>query len=95
MKKVVTKPSVEVALRTLDDNNRLRVHAWFGHLANWDGDEFVRSHSHRLDSIPDVYVLKASKDLRIFFTLNGNTVTIIDIGKKQSILTSGHILEAG
>jgi mRNA-degrading endonuclease RelE of RelBE toxin-antitoxin system len=94
MKKVVATPSVEVALRTLDDDNRRRVHDWFGHLANWDGDEFVRSHSHSLDSIPGVYVLKTSTDLRIFFTIHGNTVTIIDIAKKQSILTSGHIPEA-
>lgn len=49
MKKVVVTPSVEVALRTLDGDNRDRVLDWFGHLANWDGDELVRSHSHSLD----------------------------------------------
>ena len=54
----------------------------------------MRSHSHRLDSIPGVYVLKTSTDLRIFFTMKGNTVTIIDIAKKQSIITSGQTQEA-
>jgi mRNA-degrading endonuclease RelE of RelBE toxin-antitoxin system len=95
MKKVVTTPAVEVALRTLDDDNRRQVQAWADHLANWDGDALVRSHSHSLDSIPGVYVLKTSTDLRIFFKIHGNTVTIIDIAKKQSILSSGHIPEAG
>jgi mRNA-degrading endonuclease RelE of RelBE toxin-antitoxin system len=94
MKKVVTTPSVEVALRTLDNDNRRRVHAWFDQLRNWDGDEFVRSHSHRLDSIPDVYVLKTSTDFRVFFTIHGNTVTIIDIANKQAILGSGRSPEA-
>lgn len=94
MKKVVITQSVQVALRTLDDETRRRVNAWFEHLANWDGDEYVRSHSHSLDSIPGVYVLKTSTDLRIFFTMQGNTVTIIDIAKKQSIITSGQTLGA-
>jgi mRNA-degrading endonuclease RelE of RelBE toxin-antitoxin system len=94
MKKVVITQSVQVALRTLDDETRRRVNAWFEHLANWDGDEYVRSHSHSLDSIPGVYVLKTSTDLRIFFTMQGNSVTIIDIAKKQSIIMSGQTLGA-
>ncbi len=94
MKKVVITQSVQVALRTLDNDTRRRVNRWFKHLANWDGDEFVRSHSHSLDSIPGVYVLKTSTDLRIFFTMQGNTVNIIDIARKQSIITSGRTLVA-
>jgi mRNA-degrading endonuclease RelE of RelBE toxin-antitoxin system len=93
MKRVITGPSVDVALRTLDDDNRRRVHAWFEHLANWDEDAFVRRHSHLLDSVPGVYVLKTSTDLRLFFTIQPDTVTILDIATKRSILTSGHISE--
>ena len=89
MKEIVTTPPVDVALRTLDNENRRRVDAWFGHLANWDGDEFVRSHSHILDSLPGLYVLKTNSDLRIFFTIQENTVTVIDIATKQTIETSG------
>jgi len=87
MKEVVITRPVQVALRTLDDDIRHRVNAWLKHLANWD--ESVRSHSHSLDSIPGVFVLKTSTDLRIVFTIKGDTVTIIDIAKKQSIITSG------
>lgn len=95
MKKVVTSQPVEVALRTLDEANRRRVYLWFDRLAKWDGDDFVRSHSHRLESVPGVYVLKTGTDLRIFFQLDEDTVTILDLAKKQSILTSGAITEVG
>ena len=95
MKKVVTTPPVEVALRMLDANGRRKVHSWFTHLANWDGDAFIRSHSHSLDSVPGVYVLKTSTDLRVFFRIDGETVTILDVGSKQSILASGDVSGVG
>lgn len=94
-KKVITTPAVDSALRTLDEDNRRRVRAWFGELANWDGDESVRNHSHRLDSLPGVYVLKTGTDFRIFFSIQGDTVTIIDIARKQAIVASGRLPEAG
>ena len=93
-KRIVKNPPVEVALRLLDQDNRQRVFAWFGYLENWDNDEFVRSHSFPLESMPDVLVLQTTTDLRIFFTIQGDTITIIDIAKKQSILASGQLSEA-
>ena len=40
MKKIVLAPSVKVALRTLDDDNRRRVVKWLAsNFANWDADE--------------------------------------------------------
>jgi mRNA-degrading endonuclease RelE of RelBE toxin-antitoxin system len=95
MKKVVVTSPVEIALRTLDHENARKVQAWFAHLGNWDNDPFVQSHSHRLDSVPGVYVLKTSSDIRIFFKMDGDTITILDIAKKQSILTSGSAPEVG
>jgi mRNA-degrading endonuclease RelE of RelBE toxin-antitoxin system len=94
MKKVTITQPVHVALQTLDDDVRHRVCAWFEHLANWDADKSVRSHSHSLDSMPGLFVLKTGTDLRIFFTIKGDTITIVDIAKKQSIVTSGQTLEA-
>jgi mRNA-degrading endonuclease RelE of RelBE toxin-antitoxin system len=89
MKKIVITPAVEVALRTLDEENRRHVRSWFDRLANQDEDDFVRSHSHSLSSIPGVQVLKTSTDLRIFFRMEGNTITILDVAMKQSIIASG------
>jgi hypothetical protein len=90
MKKIVTTPVVDIEMRTLDDNNRRRVHAWFKRLANWDRDALVRSHSHRLESMPDVYLLKTRTLLWIFFKMDGNTVTIIDIANKNAVLAFGN-----
>jgi mRNA-degrading endonuclease RelE of RelBE toxin-antitoxin system len=91
MKQVVITPPVEIALRSLDSENRRRIHAWFDHLKNWDGDQFVRSRSHKLEGLPDVYVLRTSTDLRIFFRIDGDTITILDVAKRSTIMTSGHI----
>ncbi len=95
MKKVVIELPVEMALRTLDAKDRRKVQAWLDRLKNWDGDEYVRSHSHRLDSIPNVCVLKTNTDLRVFFTIEGDTVIIRDVATKRSILMSGGISEVG
>ena len=54
---------------------------------------FVRSRSHKLEDVPGVYVLLTSTDIRIFFKIEGDTITILDIAKQQSIMASGHIAE--
>ena len=95
MKKVVTTPPVDIELRALDADGVRKVHAWFDHLRNWDGDEFVRTHSHSLEDIPGVYVLKTSTDIRIFFRIDGNAITVLDIAKKPAIISSGYNPEAG
>jgi hypothetical protein len=91
MKKIVTTPAVEIAMRTLDPDGVRRVHAWFSHLANWDNDETVRKNSELLEEVPGVYVLRTTTDIRIFFRIDGGSVTILDVAKKSAILTSGHI----
>jgi hypothetical protein len=89
MKTVVTTPAVESALRTLDAAGRRSVHAWFDHLGNWDQDEFVRTHSHSLEGVAGAFVLKTNSDIRIFFRIDGDTITILDLAKKSAILASG------
>lgn len=88
MKKVVTTPTVDLALRTLGPEDVRRVHAWFDHLANWDDDPFVRENSHALDEVPGVRMFRTSTDTRIFFTIEGDTITVLDVAKKQAILTT-------
>jgi hypothetical protein len=46
-----------------------------------------------IGSVPGVYVLKTGTDLRIFFKIQGDTITVIDVAKKHSIIASGHIAE--
>lgn len=93
MKKIITTPAVDIALRTLDDDEVRRVHAWFDHLRNWDDDAYVRGHSHSLEDVPGVFVLKTSTDFRIFFQINGEAITIVDVAKKSAISASGRVSE--
>jgi hypothetical protein len=88
MKKIVTTPPVDIALDSLDEASVRRVNAWFDRLRNWDKDSFVRGRSHSLEEIPGVYVLFTSTDLRIFFKIDGDTITIVDIAKQSTILAS-------
>ena len=91
MLKVVTTPPVDIAVRTLDPDGVRRVHAWFTYLERWDTDETVRKNSEPLKELPGVYVMRTTTDIRIFFRIDGDTVTILDVAKKSAILTSGHI----
>jgi hypothetical protein len=78
---VTTSPSVKIALRTLGEEDRRRVTAWFDHLKNWDNDEIVRSQSHRLASDDSTYLLRTSSDMLIFFTIHKDGIEILDIAR--------------
>lgn len=91
MKKVIVAPGVEIAMRSLDPDGVRRVHAWFDYLQRWDEDEVVRRNSIPLDSVPGVYVMRTTTDIRIFFRIDGNTVTVLDVAKTPAILTSGGV----
>jgi hypothetical protein len=94
MKVILTQP-VHIALRTLDEDDRRKVTAWLDHLRNWENDDFLRKHSHKLESSEDVYVLQTTTDFRIFFTIEKDKITVLDIATKATILSSGHPPEPG
>jgi len=79
-----TNQSVDIALRTLRPEELRRVHAWFGHLKNWDNDAHVQKISHRLPN-EDVFVLTASDGIRIFFQKDADSITVLDIARKETI----------
>jgi len=83
MKKVVLAPAVEIAMRTLDPDGVRRVHAWFSYLERWDTDEVVRRNSEQLQEMPGVYVMRTTTDIRIFFRIDGDTVTVLDVAKRR------------
>jgi len=86
MKKLIVTPDVEFALTTLRAEEARQVRAWFDHLANWDDDAFVRVNSHALPDVAGVNMLRTSSDYRIFFSLEGDTITVLDVATKQAIL---------
>ncbi len=92
---VIQTPPVEIALRTLGDEDRRRVLAWFDHLANWENDPVVQARSQKLPSTDNVYVLKTSSEFRIFFRIEKDRIVILDIATKATILSSGHISATG
>ncbi len=95
MKKVAISPGVEIAMQSLDADGVRRVQSWFHYLERWDEDEVVRKNSIPLDRIPGVYIMRTTTDLRIFFRIDGDTITVLDVAKKQAILTVGGIGVSG
>jgi hypothetical protein len=88
MKVIVTEP-VQIVLRNLSEDERRRVLVWFENLGRWETDSFVRKHSKKLDGGENVYMLLTSTDIRIFFTLGQDLITILDVAKKATIVSSG------
>lgn len=80
-----TEPPVDIALRTLQREERRSIDAWFDHLKNWDNDSHVRKISHQLPHKKNVFVLAASDGTRIFFRKEANTITVLDIARKETI----------
>src|SRR6266481_3915458 len=91
---VTMTPPVEMALRTLGDEDRQRVWAWFNKLKNWRHDSSVREESQKL-GFDSVYVLRAGKDIRIFFRPEQTQIVILDLATKSTILSFGHSAVAG
>lgn len=86
---LTTAPAVDIALRTLADDKRRRVHALFDSLKNWENDPHIRDISKSLP-YKDVYVLTASDGTRIFFHKSDDTIRIVDIASKETIEQFAH-----
>jgi mRNA-degrading endonuclease RelE of RelBE toxin-antitoxin system len=81
--------SVEIALRNMSDDNRLRVWAWIDNLKRWETDPFVQQQSKKLDADENIYMLRTSTDLRIFFQLEKDAITVLEVAKRAWIVASG------
>lgn len=89
MKKVQYTPAVELSMTSLDPDGVRTVHAWFDYLKRWDEDEVVRKNSLALPGHKGVYVLRTTTDIRVFFRIDGDTITVLDIAKQSAIIASG------
>jgi hypothetical protein len=86
VKTLRTSQNADFALRTLDSDDQLRIHTWFGRLRNWDEDEFVRTHCHSLKSMKGWYVFRTTSDFHIFFRFEGDAIVVEDIARTRTIL---------
>jgi hypothetical protein len=93
--KVIQTTPVEIALRTLGDDERRKVGAWFDHLRNWETDSFIRQQSRKLDSEDNVYILKTTGDLWIFFRLEADQIVLLDLATTATLSSFGHLSGAG
>jgi mRNA-degrading endonuclease RelE of RelBE toxin-antitoxin system len=86
---VIVSNAAKIAVTGLPDEDQRRVHAWFDHLKNWPADQDVQRNSTRLlpDEEPNVYVLRTTSDVRIFFTVDANEVTVVDVARKEALRT--------
>ena len=95
---VVLSERVKTALNILSRDDRERVQIWFGYLQNWEDDPFVQAQSVELNvQGQSVYLFRTSTDLRIFYTVDpeSNTLTVIDLATKETILSSGSVSAGG
>src|ERR1043165_473134 len=81
MKQIMIAPAVEITMGSLDPDGVRRVRAWFDYLQRWDEDEVVRKNSVPLEKIPGVYVMRTTTDIRIFFRIDGDTITVLDVAR--------------
>jgi hypothetical protein len=94
-KRLIYAPAVQTALRGLDPEGVRRVHAWFAYLERWDTDQVVRDNSVPLPGHEGVLVLRTTTDIRIFFRIDGDDITVLDVATTPTIYTSGGISIGG
>ena len=90
-KRLEYAPAVQIALRGLDPDGVRRVHAWFTYLERWETDPVVRDNSVPLPGHEGVFVLRTTTDIRIFFRIDGDVITVLDVANKPTIYASGGI----
>jgi hypothetical protein len=77
--------AAELQLLTTDEGGRRRIMAWIDNLKRWETDSYVREHSHKLNGEGNVYLLITDSDLRIFFSLEGDSITVLDITTRSTL----------
>jgi hypothetical protein len=84
---VIQTPPADIVFRSLEEEDRRQISAWFDRLRNWENDPSIRKHAEKLPGFADIYVLKTSKEgWRIFFQLEPDQIKIRDIASKATIM---------
>ncbi len=89
---VVLAEPVQRSLATPSRDDRERVQTWFNYLSDWDRDPFVRDHSVPLQvEGKDVFMFRTSTDVRIFYTIDAEVLTVINVARKETVEASGRL----
>jgi mRNA-degrading endonuclease RelE of RelBE toxin-antitoxin system len=81
---IVLTDSAKIAFRTLSAREQDRVQGLLAALKNWDHDPHIQKVSQPL-IYKDVYVLKATDGMRIFYNKGAEQILILDIAKKKTV----------
>src|SRR5262245_51798630 len=87
--------AAEIQLRFTDEGGRRAMMAWIDNLKRWETDPYVREHSHKLNGHDNVYLLITDSDLRIFFSLEGDSITVLDFTTGSTLRLFRQGSEAG
>jgi mRNA-degrading endonuclease RelE of RelBE toxin-antitoxin system len=87
MNVTIAEPA-QIVLRNLGEDARRRVEAWIDNLRRWETDPYIRDHSKKLDIGENVYMLLTSTDIRIFFALEKDSITVLDVARRATIINS-------
>ena len=79
---------LEIALRNSSEDNRRRVGAWIDSLKRWDTDPYIKEHSKKLEGDDNIYMLITSSDIRLFFAVEKDEITVLEAAKRSTILRS-------
>ncbi len=83
--KAVRTSAADIALRSLTEDDRRRVIALLQQLDHWEVDAGLRRLARALPTSPNVFVLKTTTDLLIFFQVEDDRIEVLDIAARASI----------
>ena len=92
---IIVSEFAEIQLMNSSEDTRRRVEHWIDKLKRWESDSYVQQHSKKLDLPDNTYMLITDTDLRIFFTLEKDTITVFDVAKKSTIMAFSQTSDAG
>lgn len=80
----ITRP-VKISLISMNDEDRRRAERWFDYLKGWGSDDFLAANSRKLPREGDVYELDTLTGIVIFFSVEGQEVSILDIVPRDKL----------
>ncbi len=75
----------QIPLISMNDEDRRRATAWFDYLRKWGKDDFLAANARKLPNRENVYLLDTLSDLMIFFSVEGDEISILDVARRETL----------
>ena len=79
---------MEIVLRNSRETERQKVLWWIDALEKWGTDPYIMENSKKLNDYDNTYMLITTSDLRLFFSVEKDEITVMDVARKATILAS-------